>query len=87
MYFKGSHTCNYIDSLHCCQHLVMRRHVQHYLFILDIFYSLLLMSLSLALESKLQIGKLFLSIFIGSFISSSSKSNNKSNELKMSNSR
>ena len=46
-----------------------------------LFYSLLLMSLSLALASKLPIGKLF----IGSLLASVSESDIKSNALKMSN--
>ena len=52
--------------------------------VIDIFNMLLLMPLSLALASKLPIGKLFYSIFIGSFIASASKSDIKNDELKMS---
>ena len=48
--------------------------------VIDIFNSLLLMSLSLALASKLRISKLF----IGSLLESARENDIKSNELKMS---
>ena len=52
------------------------------------FNSLLLMSLSLALSSKLPIGIFYSnSILIGSLLASTSESDIKSNELKMSNSK
>ena len=49
--------------------------------ILDIFNSLLSLSLSLALANKLPINKLFYSIPIGSLLASASDSDNESKEL------
>ena len=54
--------------------------------IIDIFNLLLLLSLSLALSSKLPIGLLLeYGLFVGSLLASASDSDSESNELKMSN--